>query len=78
MGLWLYKTEPNLFDDKKLKQERPRELLVQLSHIEKESQNNYFSEVHPYSNELVIENLLKNMVKCIEVNQQAEIKSFNT
>ena len=76
VGLWLYKTEPNLFDDKKLKQERPRELLlVQLSHIEEEeSPNNYLSEVHSYSNELVIENLLKNMVKCIEVNQQAELK----
>ena len=75
VGLWLYQTEPNLFDDKKLKQEsresqRPLELLAQLSHIEA----SYLSEVHPYSNELVIENLLKNMVKCVEVTEQAELK----
>ena len=67
IGLWIYRTEANLYDNK-----------FQKNYTETTSDDtrlSYLNEIQFYSDELVVEDVLKSIVNRIEVNSEAQLKT---
>lgn len=67
IGLWIYRTEANLYDNK-----------FQKNYNETKSDDSrltYLNEIQFYSDELIVEDVLKSIVNRIEVNNEAQLKT---